>query len=70
MKKKMVNRFTITLAHITPIQYPNLPFSQIVNCQAFSQSSSLDKESYSSRNLLLPNTFPWKTKSIEPARRL
>ena len=37
MKKKMINQFTITLAHITPIQYPNLPFSQIVDCQAFSQ---------------------------------
>ena len=37
----MVNRFTITLACITPIQYPNLPFSQIVDCQAFSQLEML-----------------------------
>ena len=39
--EKMVNRFTITFACITPIQYPNLPFSQIVDCQAFSQLEML-----------------------------
>ena len=39
--ENMVNRFAITLACITPIQYPNLPFSQIVDCQAFSQLEML-----------------------------
>ena len=50
MKKEMVHRFTITLAHITPIQYPNL--------------WERNKESHLRRDLLLPNNFPWKTNII------
>jgi hypothetical protein len=69
VKKKMILRFPISLAHATSIHQNNMPLPEIIHCKDLTYSRRPLKISCPRRNLSLLHTLPRKMNPYRASQR-
>jgi hypothetical protein len=57
MKKKMIHKLSVALAHTTPIDYKDMPLPKVIHSKGLFYGSWPNKENSSQKYLNPPNTL-------------